>query len=47
MGGGQFALFPHFRSDGWIYFMALTENGERHIAATDAAIILGAARGDQ
>ncbi len=34
---GQYALFPHFRSDGWIYFLVRTlgETGE-HIVASDA-----------
>jgi hypothetical protein len=45
MSRGQYALFPHFRSDGWIYFMVRggtgTSGGER-IVATDAALVLGA-----
>jgi len=40
MGPGQFALFPHFRSDGWLYFtvrdaVAKTE----YVAATDAGLV--------
>lgn len=37
MEPGQYALFPHFRSDGWIYFVVRTA-GERdeHIVASDA-----------
>ena len=39
MQPGQYALFPHFRSDGWIYFVVRTlgENSE-HIVATDGAL---------
>lgn len=42
MGPGQFALFPHFRSDGWIYFVVrgntgATGGGER-LMATDALL---------
>jgi hypothetical protein len=39
MGPGQFALFPHFRSDGWIYFNARTGGGE-YIVASDAALLV-------
>lgn len=41
MGPNQFALFPHFRSDGWIYFMVYDANGnkrKRLILASDAAV---------
>jgi hypothetical protein len=31
------ALFPHFRSDGWIYFLVKSPDGE-YLAASDAAI---------
>jgi len=43
MQPGQYALFPHFRSDGWIYFMVrgATGGGER-VVASDAAIVLAA-----
>ncbi|MCC6996769.1 MAG: hypothetical protein IT370_19310 [Deltaproteobacteria bacterium] len=38
---GQKALFPHFRSDGWIYF--LIKGGDReYLAASDAALRLKA-----
>jgi hypothetical protein len=38
---GQKALFPHFRSDGWIYF--LIKGGDReYLAGSDAAIRLKA-----
>ena len=40
MGPGQYALFPHFRSDGWMYF--LVRQGGRasgeYIVASDAAL---------
>jgi hypothetical protein len=40
MPAGQYALFPHFRSDGWIYFVVRTLEGEEYFAATDAALVL-------
>lgn len=42
MGPGQFALFPHFRSDGWIYFNVRTggQNLE-YFVASDAALLVG------
>jgi hypothetical protein len=39
MPPGKFALFPHFRSDGWIYFVVRTLEGEEYFAATDAALV--------
>lgn len=36
---GQYALFPHFRSDGWIYFVVRTLEGEEYFAASDAALV--------
>jgi hypothetical protein len=39
MQPGQYALFPHFRSDGWIYFVVRTLNGEEYYAASDAALV--------
>lgn len=41
MGPGQYALYPHFRSDGWIHFMVKTRGmaGE-HVVASDAAFHL-------
>lgn len=41
MGPGQYALFPHFRSDGWLYMMVRTE-GEtpEHVVASDAPLLL-------
>ena len=43
MQPGQYALFPHFRSDGWIYFAVRTLNGEEYYAASDAALVSEAA----
>ncbi|HEU4583110.1 MAG TPA: hypothetical protein VFS67_32845 [Polyangiaceae bacterium] len=39
MPPGEFALFPHFRSDGWIYFVVRTTGEREFFAATDAAIL--------
>lgn len=41
MAPGQYALFPHFRSDGWIYYQVriIGQTGE-HIVANDAALVL-------
>ena len=40
MGPGQYALFPHFRSDGWIYYIVRTEGTTpEHIVASDAALL--------
>jgi hypothetical protein len=36
---GQYALFPHFRSDGWIYFVVRTIEGDEYFAASDAALV--------
>lgn len=40
MNPGQYALFPHFRSDGWIY-AAVRDNGtgREYMVATDAALL--------
>ncbi len=39
MAPGQFSLFPHFRSDGWIYFLVRDANTKKEtIVATDAAL---------
>lgn len=40
MGAGRYALFPHFRSDGWIYFVVRTLDGQEYFAASDAALVL-------
>ncbi len=39
MAPGQFALFPHFRSDGWIYFN-VRAGGTEYIVASDAALLV-------
>jgi len=40
MGPGQYALFPHFRSDGWIYFQVRDINtNHEYTIAHDAALI--------
>ncbi len=39
MPAGQRALFPHFRSDGWIYF-TVKDGSDEFAAASDAAVIL-------
>jgi hypothetical protein len=39
MAPGQFALFPHFRSDGWLYFLVRDANTKKEsIVASDSAI---------
>ncbi|MBK8239001.1 MAG: hypothetical protein IPK74_26040 [Deltaproteobacteria bacterium] len=38
MKDGARALFPHFVSSGWIYFLVRGPNGERMLAASDAAL---------
>lgn len=41
MHPGQYALFPHFRSDGWIYFLVRDSVRDReYIVASDAALLL-------
>jgi hypothetical protein len=41
MGPGQYALYPAFRSDGWIYFIVRTlGTGTEYSIASDAALIL-------
>jgi hypothetical protein len=40
MPAGQYALFPHFRSDGWIYADIRDDNaGHEYIVASDAALL--------
>ena len=39
MPSGVYAQFPHFRSDGWIYFLVV-DGDDRYIAASDAAVRL-------
>jgi hypothetical protein len=39
MKAGQYALFPHFRSDGWFYFQVRDKNTNKEYAvASDAAL---------
>lgn len=41
MGPGQYALYPHFRSDGWVYFLVRTLGSTaEHVVATEAALAL-------
>ncbi len=41
MKPGQYALYPHFRADGWIYFMVRTlGTSHEYIVASDAALVL-------
>lgn len=41
MRPGQYALFPHFRSDGWIYYMVREPGNDREfVVASDAALLL-------
>jgi hypothetical protein len=40
MGPGQYALYPHFRSDGWMYFLVRTlGTTAEHVIASDAALL--------
>jgi len=39
MNPGQYALYPHFRSDGWLYFLVRdTNSGVEHLVASDIAL---------
>jgi hypothetical protein len=39
MAAGRFALFPHFRADGWLYFLVRDMNANtEYVLATDAAL---------
>jgi hypothetical protein len=41
MKPGQYALFPHFRSDGWVYFMVRNANqSTEYVVASDAALVI-------
>jgi hypothetical protein len=43
MAAGQYALYPHFRSDGWLYFLVRDRNtGNEYLAASNAAILAAA-----
>jgi hypothetical protein len=40
MKPGQYAIFPHWRSDGWIYFLVRDKNTNKEYAvASDAALL--------
>jgi len=40
MQPGQYALYPHFRSDGWVYIQVRDRNtGREYMVASDAALI--------
>ncbi len=39
MQAGQYALFPHFRSDGWIYFLVRDKNSGKEYAVGSDAIL--------
>jgi len=38
MPAGAQALFPHFRSDGWVYYLVNETDGSQYVAASDHAI---------
>lgn len=39
MAPGQFALYPHFRSDGWLYFLVRDANAKKeYVVASDFAL---------
>lgn len=39
MAAGQYALYPHFRADGWLYFLVRDMNTNvEYVAATDATL---------
>ena len=40
MPPGSYALFPHYRSDGWIYFMVRPPGAGETIAATDGGLVV-------
>jgi hypothetical protein len=40
MDPGSTRLYPHFRSDGWVYFVVRTLDRNEYFAATDAAVLL-------
>jgi hypothetical protein len=41
MPKGFYAQFPHFRSDGWLYFSVYdAHTAQRHVMATDAGILM-------
>ena len=41
---GQYALYPHFRADGWLYFLVRDMNtNTESVVASDAALQISAA----
>ncbi|MBK9034142.1 MAG: hypothetical protein IPL61_23255 [Myxococcales bacterium] len=41
MQPGQYALYPHFRSDGWLYYLVRDNTrGREYVVASDAALVL-------
>ena len=42
MNAGQYALYPHFRSDGWLYFLVRDVNKPTsdYLVASDVALRL-------
>jgi len=40
MGPGQYALYPHFRSDGWLYIQVRDRvRGREYVVASDIALV--------
>jgi len=40
MKAGQYAIFPHWRSDNWIYFLVRDKNtSKEYVVASDAALV--------
>jgi len=41
MQPGQYAIFPHWRSDGWFYFLVRdTNSSKEYVVGSDAALTL-------
>ncbi len=39
MKAGQYALYPHFRADGWLYFLVRDMNAQKeYFVASDIAL---------
>jgi hypothetical protein len=41
MGPGHKALYPHFRADGWLYFLVRDASSKETLVASDVALQLG------
>jgi hypothetical protein len=39
MGPGQLALFPHFRSDGWLVFTVRDKNSDKEYYAVSDVVL--------